>query len=358
MKISELSEFELIDRIASRFAGIVPDGCLSIGDDCAVIPLDQDRSMVVTTDMLVEGVHFLWQAISAYELGRKALAVNLSDVAGMGATAHSTFLSIALPGDLEAEWVEQFADGYRSWGVPLMGGDTTCSGVEISRDGAASIVINITVIGTALNTNLKYRSGAHVGDIVMVTGPLGDSGAGLRALLEHKTAQYPELVARHHNPEPMIEAGVWLGAQPHVGAMMDISDGVASDLLHILRASSAKYHSTTPTSPASQVTFGAEIDLDSIPLSNELLRALAAEPQWDGLSLALAGGEDYQLLLTCPPDSVAAISNEYSRTFAGRLLYPIGTITEDHGGEISYFRSSDPSASPDFAPRGYNHFKK
>lgn len=328
MKINEIGEFGLIGRIAAGFRGLVPTGWEGIGDDCAVIPRGEGSSLLVTTDLLVERVHFLRDRISAYELGAKSLAVNLSDVAAMGGRPAATFLSIGLPPETGVEWCDAFFEGYRSFGVPLLGGDTTSS--------PEGIVVNITVLGVAKNECVKRRSAARPGDRIAVTGTLGDSAAGLRAILDHlpATPDTDELVKRHHQPRPHLKEGEWLGRQGGVHAMMDVSDGVASDLLHILRAS----------------TVGAAIDLHRLPLSPLLSRA-AARYGWDARELALTGGEDYVLLLTVAPEEAEELQHRFEAEF-GRPLHWIGECTAGKP-EIAY---RDANGVHTNAYRGFNHF--
>lgn len=168
-----MTEFGFIDRIKDLFATLPDNGFEGIGDDCAVLPVGGGESLVFTTDMLAEGVHFLRAATSSRELGRKSLAVNLSDVASMGARPVATLLSLSLPDDATGAWAEEFMQGYRElsqeFGVTLAGGDTTRS--------AAGITINVTAIGRAADTHIKRRSGAHPGDVIFTAGALGASGA-------------------------------------------------------------------------------------------------------------------------------------------------------------------------------------
>lgn len=333
MKIDQLGEFGLIDKISKMFGTLVPNGCRSIGDDCAVLPLSDKESLVVTTDMLIEGVHFLKDRITPWELGCKSLAVNLSDVASMGARPYCTFLSIGLPGDCTSEWCDSFFEGYRSLGVPLLGGDTTSS--------LQGVVINITALGIVPNANIKLRSGAISGDRILVTSTLGDSGAGLRALIENKP-QYTALIHAHHNPPSVTEQGIWLGKQPWVGAMMDISDGIASDLSHILKASSKE----------TNTQLGATIQTNNIPISSTLKSALEIEPEWDSIKLTLASGEDYCLLLTARADEAIELQTEYTKQFPGQRLYDIGQI--DNSGKINLLNDQEPLS--DFHLMGFRHF--
>lgn len=292
MEIKELGEFGLIDRIKEQFP--VPEGVTGIGDDCAVLPQRDGLRTLVSTDMLVEGTHFLLDDISPYRLGWKSAAVNISDIAAMGGRPVATFLSLALPTDgrIDSEWADEFICGYKTvserFGVTLLGGDTTSSDMRLC--------INVTVLGEAAPDRIKTRDAARVGDLVCVTGTLGDSGAGLRIVLERASSgKVPEtsavsdsvreyLVARHYEPMPCVEQGLILGACPGVHAMMDISDGIASDLRHIMKASGV----------------GAEIDVDALPLSTELIE-FCRRNALDANEFALASGEDYQLLFTMDP---------------------------------------------------------
>ena len=238
-----MTEFGFIDRIKDLFATLPDNGFEGIGDDCAVLPVGGGESLVFTTDMLAEGVHFLRAATSSRELGRKSLAVNLSDVASMGARPVATLLSLSLPDDATGAWAEEFMQGYRElsqeFGVTLAGGDTTRS--------AAGITINVTAIGRAADTHIKRRSGARPGDVIFTAGALGASGAGLRDIL---AGRYDTPAAAvHRNPRPQVAEGVWLGQRHEVHAMMDISDGLASDIRHIMERSGV----------------GAAIDTERIP---------------------------------------------------------------------------------------------
>ena len=242
-----MTEFGFIDSIKTLFAPLPDNGFEGIGDDCAVLPVGGGESLVFTTDMLAEGVHFLRTATSARELGRKSLAVNLSDVAAMGARPVATLLSIALPADAADAWAAEFMLGYRElseeFGVTLAGGDTTRS--------AAGITINVTAIGRIADAHIKRRSGARPGDAILVAGELGLSGAGLHDIL---AGRYDTpAAAAHRNPQPQVDEGIWLGARPEVHAMMDLSDGLASDLMQLCKASDC----------------GARIYLERIPIARQ-----------------------------------------------------------------------------------------
>lgn len=272
-------EFELIAALRAR-GGAEREGVTGIGDDCAVLPQRAGFESLVTTDMLMEGVHFLRLDADPFDLGWKSAAVNLSDIAAMGGSPVGTFLSFALPEDLNSHWVDRFADGYMavSGDCPLLGGDTTLS---LDR-----ICINVAVLGECPAGQSRKRSDARLGDGIYVTGPLGDSAGGLKVIMEDLSRGEDErtLVHRHYHPVPRVEMGLALSSIKGVHAMMDISDGVASDLRHILDASNV----------------GAEVEVAKVPLS-ECLRRCASRYLWDALELALCGGEDYELLFTADP---------------------------------------------------------
>ena len=320
MDIRKAGEFGFIEYIKEHFD--VPEGALGIGDDCAILP-SAEGELIYSTDMLLEGVHFLRTAASPEDIGWKSLAVNLSDIAAMGGVPIATFLSIALPKDAQGEWAERFVAGYaqisKQYGVPLLGGDTTSS----LRD----IAINVGVMGKCSAGKALCRDGAKVGDTVFVSGPLGDSAGGLQVILKgvERCAEESILVERHKRPAPRIQEGKALRETGLVGAMMDISDGIASDLRHILKASGV----------------GAEIDLATLPISEELAAA-CQKHGWDAYELAAGGGEDFELLFTAP----AEIAN-----MVNFPIYPIGRIVT--GSELSWLHEGSKS---DFDTTGYKHF--
>ena len=259
--------------------------------------------MVVTTDLLVEDIHFLRDRITPEQLGRKSLAVNLSDVAAMGAAPVASFLSLSLPPGVTGVWIDAFLAGYHAlstqFGVPLLGGDTTSA-----RD---RLTVSVTAIGRAENTHLKRRGDAKPGDRIFVTGYLGDSAQGLQDMLSGRDTPF---IALHNKPEPFVNEGIWLGGRNEVHAMMDISDGIASDLLHILQMSGV----------------GAEVSLDMIPTNTPI-------------ELAVAGGEDYKLLLTVDVGAAARLAEDYKAKF-GEPLYEIGRIVA--GEEIRWLDRGNP----------------
>ena len=318
--MSRRGEFGFIDFIRSNFP--YPEGTTGIGDDCAVMPSGEGE-LLFSTDLLMEGVHFLRNESSPEDVGWKAAAVNLSDIAAMGGTPVATFLSIALPKDAQGEWADRFIEGYtdisRQYDVPLLGGDTTSS----LRD----IAVNVGVLGRCPSGRRLMRNGAKVGETIYVTGPLGDSAGGLQAILKgiERTDDVTRLICRHKRPIPRIEAGRILMESGKAGAMMDISDGIGSDLRHIMKASGV----------------GAVIDLERLPLSPELV-SVCKEQGWDIYEMATSGGEDFELMFTAP----AGLENELDIS-----VYPIGKIVP--GNELSWRFSNEPM-DRDFD--GYKHF--
>ncbi len=331
--MSNIGEFDLIERISAQFRDYQANGAgtLGIGDDCAVLPQREGLDTLVTTDLLIEERHFLLSDISPWQLGWKSAAVNISDIAAMGGRPEATFLSIALPKQFPsvADWVDEFIGGFKAlserFGVPLLGGDTSAS--------PDKLFINVTVLGSCPHGAAILRSGAKAGDLICVTGPLGDAGAGLKLILDRAASpdgsdasggqaschsersrgifslQEQTLICRHYEPVPRVAEGIALRECGGVHAMMDISDGIASDIRHILKASGA---------------LGADIDLKSLPLSDEL-RAVCGERGWDPYELAVGGGEDYELLLTVAPEAL-----EKARQAVGSLSV-IGRITKEPG---------------------------
>lgn len=285
-----MGEFEFIEKIkkASLEAADLPEGALGIGDDCAVIPQERDMETLVSTDMLMEGVHFRLEWMDAESLGWKSAAVNISDIAAMGGKPAGIFLAASLPSSLDEKWRMEFMNGFlklcSEYDVPLLGGDTTSS--------PDRLCISVTVLGKCPKGHSIKRSGAKPGDLICVSGPLGDSGTGLKLLQESSLtgrayssgSDEDYLVHKHFRPIPKVKEGMALAAEGGAHAMMDISDGVASDLRHILKASGV----------------GARVYPERLPMSEQMKRVCAARA-WDPVELALCGGEDYQLLYTLSP---------------------------------------------------------
>lgn len=327
--IGSLGEFGLIDHIRGEFSSVEDFPSLAeipvqIGDDCAVLPQESGFHSVVSTDMLVEGSHFLRERITPYQLGWKSAAVNFSDIAAMGASPAGSFLALALPRDISADWVKEFIRGYKDisklYAFPLLGGDTTSSPGGIS--------ICVTVIGRCEKGRERLRSGAKAGDLVCVSGTLGDSGLGLDSILNGREDE--ALVKAHYLPHPRFDLAKLLAGDDSVHAMMDLSDGLASDLLHIMEESHC----------------GAQVDLDAIPIS-EHARVYCAKYGLDPLRPALCAGEDYQLLFTADAASFNAAA------YADVTV--IGRITaEQQTASIQWKKA--PASFDTEALKGFRHF--
>ena len=330
--ISNIGEFGFIDIISEKFQYLSNMSILGIGDDCAIIPKDENYDYVVTTDMLVENIHFIRSKITPFELGFKTLAVNLSDIAAMGAKPLYSFLSIAIPPDIEMEYLDQMLEGYKNlskkYNVSLAGGDTTYS---------KTIILNVTVVGIIEKNKARLRNMAQTDDIICVTGFLGDSGGGLKIILDNLplSDDVKYLLKCHNCPEPAVNEGIWLANQTGVNAMLDISDGIASDLKHILKSSKKS----------------AIIELDKLPISTQL-QTFADKFNFNVIELATSSGEDYKLLLTIDKNSFSQISTEFKKKF-GNDLFAIGYIIDDTPAKIFYKKKG---ADVDWIKDGYNHF--
>ena len=308
--MSEWNEEALIHYLKQRF--VHSSGDVGIGDDCAVISIDQKNALLMTTDAMVEGIHFLKDRIPPNDLGHKLVAVNVSDIASMGGQPEKALLSIALPSTCGAEWTQQVLDGIikacRQWNVQLIGGDTVGS-----KQG---VFLNLTLIGSAKKDHIKYRHTARNGDRICVTRQLGDSAGGFKAMTQNIEVKQ-SLINAHFHPQPRVDQGIWFSKNPHVHAMMDLSDGLNCDLMRLCKAAKC----------------GAKIELTNIPKSQHLEDA-AKQHNWDAMRLAISGGEDYCLLVTIDPTQIKDIQAAFHNTFQAPL-YDIGQI--DHGAHVDYF---------------------
>ena len=333
MATKNIGEFELIRRI-SRGCVVRPHGVvLGIGDDAAAVSCQTDQHVLLTTDMLIENVHFICDATTPFKLGYKALAVNLSDIAAMGGVARDAFVSIAIPDRIETAYVEELYAGLKSlaaeFDVNLLGGDTTGS--------MHDLVINVTVLGFVSGEQMLRRDAARAGDRIFTTGYLGDSRAGLH-LLQHniipdtKDLQY--LIDAHLKPRPMLHEGRFLAKHSGVHAAIDISDGLSSDLMHILEASH----------------LGALLQAAQLPISPSL-KAFCRKYQFDPTEFILSGGEDYVLLITVAPTAAEDIAAAYQKQFQ-MPLYLLGEITTSNRLEIATAKGGTQSLNP----TGWDHF--
>jgi len=289
LEISQLGEFGLIDRIREKFDKSHARTIFGIGDDASVIDSGEDYTLVAT-DMLVEGIHFDLAYTPIQHLGYKSIAVNVSDIAAMNGKAEQVTVNIALSNRFSVEAVDALYEGIKAacvnYGVDLVGGDTTSS--------AGGLIISVTAVGRVAKNKVAYRSGAREHDIVCVTGDLGGAFTGLQVLEREKQVflanpemqpgleKYEYIVGRQLKPEARTEIILDLeefGIIPT--SMIDVSDGLASELLHISKESK----------------IGIRIYEDKIPI-DQMTYDTAVEFQIDPVTCALNGGEDYELLFT------------------------------------------------------------
>jgi thiamine-monophosphate kinase len=322
-------EFDLIARIRDLCAHRRSDVVLGIGDDAALLDVSAGRHLVACTDTLVAGVHFP-SGTAPEDIGWKSLAVNLSDLAAMGAVPAWALLALTLPG-ADADFVERFAGGFadlaRTHHVALIGGDTT----------QGPLSITVTALGVVPAGEALTRGGARAGDGVFVTGTLGDAAGALRVLRDpgpgagNPRGNGVALRARLDRPEPRIAAG--LALRGIASACIDVSDGLLADLNHVCTGSRV----------------GAEIDADALPVSPQLAASFDAQACRD---LALCGGDDYELCFTVPAAREKEIVVELARAGCGATR--IGRIVADPG-----VRVRDANANEvEVAQTGWEHFSR
>jgi thiamine-monophosphate kinase len=335
--IGQLGEFGLIDRIKSHFKIQRSETIKGIGDDAAVLDYGGEP-VIVSTDLLVEGIHFDLMYHPLKHLGYKAAIVNLSDICAMNGVPKHITVSIALSNRFSVEAVDELYEGIRiaceAYDVDLIGGDTTAS--------PRGLTISITALGSAPKERITYRSGAKPGDILCVTGDLGAAYLGLQILEREKQVYlaHPEmqpelsekkyLIGRQLKPEARLEAVKYFEKQGLLPtAMIDISDGLASDLMHICKASGT----------------GAFIEEAQVPIHDEA-RMQAMEFHLDPITCALSGGEDYELLFTVDPKDLDKVRFMDS-------VYIIGEIVPKEDGIMLH--TSGGQRHP-ITAQGWKHF--
>lgn len=350
-----LDEFGLIRRYFTRSAAGMsgpnaPGLRLGIGDDAALLDLPAGETLAVTTDTLVAGRHFPADATAA-DIAWKALAVNLSDLAAMGARPLGVTLALTLP-EVDEAWLADFSTGFfalaDAHGVPLIGGDTT----------RGPLSITVTALGSVPAEQALRRDGARVGDLIHVSGTPGDAGLGLALALGRTDAISPNLsdvdrqhaLSRLHRPTPRLALG--LALRGLASAALDISDGLVQDLGHVLSASSTGASAFPVGTPAADAPLGAMLALDRLPLSPALsgLMAQGETMRAQVLNWVLSAGDDYELLFTVPPARAAEVAG-----VASALALPltcIGQITADGDLQLTWqgCRWSHPVTD------GYRHF--
>lgn len=335
MKFSEIDEFGFIDSIRKECNTTLKGVIKGIGDDCAVFGPSSGLVLLFTTDMLVEGIHFLKNRITFYQLGWKVIAVSLSDIAAMGGRPLVSLISLAIPVEMDVEVIQEFYRGMKDickhYDLNIVGGDTVAS--------PDRLVINVSVIGDAKENEVLYRSGARPGDKIYVTGNVGDSSAGLKILKNEISP--PKFIGSyfikaHNKPKPLIETGRIIAGSGLASAMIDLSDGLLSDLGHICKESGV----------------GALLFSEKIPLSSEL-KHLASYVDVNPFDLALSGGEDYQLLLTVPEAKTQEIEHLLKDSSLSSLYF-IGEIKEGQGIRMV----NDDGLVEDLDTKGFNHFSQ
>ncbi|MDT8900024.1 thiamine-phosphate kinase [Anaeroselena agilis] len=327
MQLNEIGEFGLIDRIKEGALADPSDVVVGIGDDAAAYRPGPGLLQLITTDMLVESVHFLLDKTTPWQLGYKAIAVNLSDIAAMGGRPRQAVVSVGLPAHLSVEFVVELYDGMkeicREFAVNIIGGDTVSS--------PRGLVVNVAVTGEVAPARLLRRSGSRPGDLVVVTGTLGDSACGLDLLRlpgwDERAFAWP-LVTAHLTPRPQVDTGLRLAPWGATSAD-DISDGLASEANEIAKAGGV----------------GIRLYADRIPLSPELVEAAAIFGR-QPLDYALFGGEDFELIFTIGPEHFDRITHRGGLTV-------IGEVTRREDGVVLV---TGGAARP-LEPRGYNHFR-
>jgi thiamine-monophosphate kinase len=332
--IADFGEFGLIARLT---AGLPQSSqvLLGVGDDAAVLAIEGEEILVATCDAQVEGTHFRLSNIDPHDLGRRVLAVNLSDIAAMGAKPRFALISLLLPPTLNATTLDGIYAGLREEAARF---DVAIVGGNIARN-AERLIIDITLLGTGQRHHLLQRNNAKVGDAVMVTGHLGSAAAGLLLLEDQILAskitpdKQAAALAAQHTPIPRLEAGQWL-AQHDIATGIDVSDGLAGDLLHICEASAVSIC----------------IEAAAIPILPEVV-TIAHFAGREPLELALFGGEDYELLFTVSPDRVSTLAHElFSATGVQATI--IGSVIE--GAGLTLKRNGTSASLP---AKGWDHLR-
>ncbi len=337
MDLKDLGELDFIRALKESFpSSSNPHVIRGIGDDTSVTLLDTESYQLVTTDSLVQDIHFSLEYFSPANLARKALQVSLSDIAAMGGVPKFFLVSLTLPPGLPATFTTELYDGFkessREYSVELVGGNTTSS--------KSNIVITTTVLGEVKADEVVFRDGASVGDRLYVTGTLGDSALGLRFLTDGLggvgadgagSTAISEAVKSHLDPVPRLGAGRLLAKEGIASSMIDVSDGLVIDLARLMEESNA----------------GAEIDFARVPQCRELARSAAKFQE-----LALYGGEDYELLFTVRPDKMARL--EELRDSLDVPITEIGIVREKSDGVVVLGKDNKPM---NLEFKGYEHFK-
>ncbi|MDQ7842319.1 MAG: thiamine-phosphate kinase [Armatimonadota bacterium] len=331
LRLAELGEAGVLEAIRRIATTTDPDVIVGVGDDGAVVRCPAGRHLVATCDIQIDGVHFRRATAAAFDIGWKAMAINLSDVAAMGGIPRFALVSLALPTDLALAWVEELYHGLTGiggrHGVSVIGGN-------LSRT-AGPLTVDVTVLGEVEPHALVRRTGARPGDAVLVTGDLGASGAGRR--LAERGLRFPgsdRLIAAHLRPSPRMDEGRVAALSGWATAMIDLSDGLALDLSRLCDAGG----------------LGVRLDARALPIGEDVRRA-AALLGMEALELALFGGEDYELLIASPPTRAADLARRITAQ-TGTPVTAIGTFVPPEDGR-QLITADGPTP---ILARGWDHF--
>jgi thiamine-monophosphate kinase len=334
MQISDIDEFKLINSLDKIIKNTNTKVKVGIGDDGAIIETDPNCQTIVTTDMLIEEVHFRKDKITPFQLGYKSLAVNISDIIAMGGIPTQSTISLGIPANTEVKYIEEIYHGLNTlaqkYEINIIGGDTTSS--------PDKLIINVNLLGKVAKNNYLLRSTAKSENHILVTGNLGNSKAGLEILLSNNYHQlkskYTKLIKKHLQPEIRLKEMKLIKKISPITAMNDISDGLASELHEIAKASKV----------------GIKIYEERIPISKQTI-AVAKKLESFPLNYALFGGEDYELLFTVPANKSQEIKERVEKGL-GTKISIIGEISSENLG-VELITSQKKIK---LEKEGYNHF--
>lgn len=337
MLLSQIGEVGLINKIKLLTQKQVNNNVIiGIDDDAAAIRITDGDILLLTTDTMIQGVHFDLSYFTFYQLGQKAIAVNISDIAAMGGSPSYALVALSVPPNIEIASVEQLYQGMIDLGgeynVSIIGGDTTSS--------PKNIYISISLIGQTNPEEVISRGGAKEGDVICVTGFLGMSKAGLKILRNRAVfnqTKFGTVISKHLTPEPRVQEARFLVQNTNINSMIDISDGLSSDLTHICESSNV----------------GAEIYANTIPV-DRLTKEVALYFNESWIDYSVDGGEDFELLITLDEKEYQKIKQKFENRF-GLKLTTVGYIKEKGQGiNIIY----DDGKITSLGYKGYNHFSK
>jgi thiamine-monophosphate kinase len=337
-KVKNIGEFGLIDRIAHLLPCSSPEVVVGIGDDVAVLKSPASDYLLATCDCQVESVHFSKDVITPHQLGRRVVAINVSDIAAMGGEPAWALVSLVLPEEMEVSYIESLYEGMRA-ALDAFGGVIVGGNVSRSPD---RFMIDFFLLGRVAPARLVLRSGARTGDAVLVTGHLGDSRAGFQCTrepcLDISGEDRDFLLTRHLTPRPRLKEGQLLASSGLVHAMADVSDGLAADLGHICSASGR----------------GARIFASALPISDACLRA-ARVAGADAARWAMTGGEDYELVFTTAPGDAPKLK-QLIEEGTSTPVHIVGEILEDPDRRETVSADGEVRPVPKSAG-GWDHFR-